>query len=68
MYYKQCHLKKGTVEQVAWIPERYAQKNKVLRIQEEEGWVVTFVGASKDESFLNEFKDLHRTHRKVTDI
>jgi len=72
MNYKQCKLVKGAKEQTSWIPERFAKKNKTIKIFEndvwEDGWVVEFVGASKSEEYLSDFKDIYRTHRKVTDI
>jgi hypothetical protein len=72
--YKQCTLEKSingsTVQTVSWIPEKYAQLGKVLKLQNEDktwtdGWFVHFVGSS----FIEEPIDIHkavRQHRKNT--
>jgi hypothetical protein len=43
--YKQCELSNGTRRQVAWIPEKFAQTGKVLRLHDEDGWRVKSVGS-----------------------
>ncbi len=40
----QCNFSNGNRRYTAWIPTEKAIKGKVLKIEEEDGWVVTSVG------------------------
>lgn len=46
-HYQQCELKNGQRVQVAWIPLRFAKIGAMLRIGEEEGWMVTSAYATR---------------------
>jgi hypothetical protein len=55
IFYRQCHLEKptseGTTHMTSWIPEKFAVKDKVIKLRErgiwENGWIVTTVGTSR---------------------
>ena len=71
-FYKQCVLSKGSVQTVTWIPEKFAKKNKVLKIREhgewDDGWKVESVGARQSEVAVFMLRDSYRGHRRTTDI
>jgi hypothetical protein len=50
--YKQCRLRRGRTEQIAWIPSEFAKKNQFLRIKNEDGWRVIGVGTRMPESYV----------------
>lgn len=79
IYYRQCVLKRGTKQQVSWIPERFARKGHHVKLRKREGsgcvrgytewvdgWKVVKVGARLSGSGIHEREHLH--HRKRTDI
>jgi hypothetical protein len=85
MKYFQCKLKRVVPKLVndelinciqidhSWLPERYAKKNKILKIKTEDsewenGWVVCNVYEGKDEKYVlaNERNYIHQ--RKISDI
>lgn len=74
MKYTQCRLKKktsdGTLEQMSFIPDKFAVMGKVLKLKEgqiwDDGWVVESVGKTISEEYLpNPHIDIKR-HRKNT--
>ena len=60
MNYKQCTLRRGTVQQVAWIPSKFAVVGKFLRVRDENGWQVTEVGGELDEKYVLAHRDDYR--------
>lgn len=74
MFYQQVKLKKGSREQVSWVPDNFAKKGKVLKLKEgdtwENGWEVTWVfrdiTLSHAEVMIENVQ--HKHHREVTDI
>jgi len=72
VHYKQCKLQRENVTQVAWIKSHLAKQGLTIKIKEDgewsEGWKVMSVGTAQSEEFINDFTDLHKKHRKVTDI
>jgi hypothetical protein len=76
IYYKQCRLTKkhenGYWQQVSWIPEQFAVKDKVLKLKDsdgvwENGWVVTGAGTNRlAENMLPDYHVLIKGHRKMT--
>lgn len=48
----QCKLKRGTETQTSWIPSKFAQKDRVLRLKDEEGWVVEEVGGTLSKDMI----------------
>jgi len=49
MNYKQCLLKKGESGRVTWLPEKFAKKGKILRLKDDDGWVVKDVWGTDTE-------------------
>lgn len=68
MFYRQCTLRLGSTEQVSWIPEEFAIKNKFLEVKGENGWQVTHVGARKADTLVHAHEREYLKHRSVTDI
>lgn len=66
--YCQCVLRKGDNIQVSWIPEKFAEVGRVLRLKEDNGWVVQRVDSKMPENMMVYMRDEYRHHRKVTDI
>lgn len=66
-FYIQCQLKRGTTQQVSWLPEKYAIKGKFLELKEndkwENGWEVMSLGNKIDGEFL--IKVLHMSHKRT---
>lgn len=68
-YYRQCTLTKGQTSEVSWIPEQYAVLGKYLRIEDDNGWKVMTVGATRlAGDYLQARERDYLNHRKVTDI
>jgi len=75
-YYIQCTLQKRTpnsrITQIAWIPEKFVIKDKVLKIRDQndewdDGWVVmSDGGARKEEKQLPDYRSMIRGHRRKT--
>jgi hypothetical protein len=71
IYYRQCILKRGNTVTTSWIPERFAEAGKVLKLKDdngewENGWHVQSVHARLEESRLpDSYLDFKR-HRKKT--
>jgi len=61
MKYKQCKLKKGTNYLVTWLPEKFAKKHKVLRLKDDDGWVVQAVWGNATEE---DVKTNEREHER----
>lgn len=62
-----------TREQVSWLPERFAVQGKVLELQDEKGvwengWVVKAAYNKLPEEIVIRNRDLHKHHRKATDV
>ncbi len=62
--YRQCTLtrtKHGVqLQQIAWIPAKFAVVGKFLRLRDEDGWQVISVGGEIEESYILAHKDDHR--------
>lgn len=76
-YYCQCNMRKkienGYKLNVAWIPEKFAQKGKVIKLKWEdgtweEGWEVMFVGARQEAEKVEENERDYLKQRKASDI
>lgn len=75
VFYRQCHLEKptyeGTYHTTSWIPEKFAVKNKIIKLKEREiwdnGWVVTVVGtARRSWDSLPDYHSEIKSHRRAT--
>ena len=54
--------------QVAWIPTKFAQKNRVLKIKDEDGWIVKSGEGSSPLSRINANSRDYLHQRKASDI
>ncbi len=72
--FRQCRMEKsGCQDIVAWLPEKFAIKDKYLKLHFksgwDNGWLVKSVGVSRlNESHMITLRDQHRNHRSTTDI
>jgi hypothetical protein len=75
MKYCQCSLEKhydsGTLLRTTYIPQKFAIKNEVVRLKEEDdswsnGWIVKFVGEAVEEELLPDSHEQIKAHRKKT--
>ena len=76
-YYYQCRLKKmvelGQLShEVSWIPEKYAQKGRILKIKRngrwDNGWEVINVWGKKSKEEIMERSRYHMYQRQASDI
>lgn len=72
-YYRQCAMKREGVQQVAWIPEKFAEVGRVLilgkRTPDAPRWEVTVVGDLRlGESYLLAHERDYKTQREASDI
>ena len=72
-YHKQCQIRKGDRRQVAWIPMKYAEPDRYIKIKVdgewEDGWQVAFVGRTKMESKeIADRRNDHKNMKKMTDV
>lgn len=69
MMYVQCSLSSGTCLDVRWIPKKYAIAGKIITIKEDKSsWRVDHTYGEADEKQVVQMRDLHKNHRKGTDI
>ena len=61
MKHVQCLLQKGETKQMAWIPEKFAKRGKVVRLRDEDGWRVVETHTSKPSEYVREHERDHRT-------
>ena len=74
---RQCNLSRQTPEGrqtlVAWIPEKFAQEKRVLKLKEgdqwENGWVVNSIGtALVSDDIITERSQDYKNTRKASDV
>lgn len=68
MNHVQCLLEKEDKIQVSWIPEKYAKLGKVLKLGNNDGWVVTEKWEKENSKTVNILSQLYKHQRKVSDI
>jgi len=68
MFYRQCILQKNHTWQTAYIPEEFAKNGKILRIKEDNGWVVKNVGTRLNEEQVIERSRDYLHQREGSDI
>lgn len=74
---RQCrlyrHLPEGRQTQVAWLPEKFAEVGRILKLKDndvwEDGWVVSSIGTAlvSDEIITERSQDYKNT-RKASDV
>ncbi|KKN11219.1 hypothetical protein LCGC14_1028770 [marine sediment metagenome] len=62
--YNQCLLVKGKRQQVAWIPGKFALMGKILRLKDEDGWLVSQVYNQLDMDKIRANEDA-RHHMRI---
>jgi hypothetical protein len=74
-FYRQCVLVKGTSETTSWIPEKFAQKGRPVRLrlktgkdEWDDGWMVSSVGARASGEQVSMMERDHTRTRKASDI
>lgn len=69
MFYRQCQLVKGNMVDTAYIPEKFAQRNRHLEIRDDNGWMVKWVSARRvSGDYLAAHEREYLNHRGVTDV
>jgi hypothetical protein len=68
--FRQCRMsKEGFQDEVAWIPEKFAEVGKVIDTPAGEGWKVDCVGKEgKTDVELRLVRDEHRRYRQEIDV
>ena len=70
--YVQCGLQRGSVAQVAWIPQRHAVIGQNVALTEPDksknGWTVISVGTALPEAYVMERSRDYRETRRASDI
>ena len=69
---KQCNLTRRKdhqlIRQTAWIPEKFAKKGEIVKINEA-WWKITFVGTeSKASDYIDDRSQDYKRTRKTSDI
>jgi hypothetical protein len=59
--YRQCLLIKGIAQQMAWIPEKFAEVGKYVRLHDDDGWRIEQAYMSAPEEYVMAHRDDHRT-------
>jgi hypothetical protein len=72
-FYRQCVLKRGTAQTTSWIPEKFAQKRRPVKLRQddgswEDGWVVASVGSRASAEQVQMYERSHTRTRKASDI
>jgi len=72
-YHVQCELGNGDSRMVSWIPEKYAKKNKQLKLREEngqweDGWVVINTYGKRLSTYCSLHERDYTRQREASDI
>lgn len=68
-FMKVCTLKKGTLVQTLWMPEKFAVKGKILKLKDDDGWVVDIVSKIKvPQKYVDERSRDYKRTREASDI
>ena len=75
IYYKQCMMKRKNETTTSWIPEKFAIKDKIIKLENREtgkwtdGWRIVIIGLKRRESKeVVERSQDHKKTRKASDI
>ncbi len=71
-YHRQCKLVKGKATTVSWLPEKFAEVDKFVKLKENgkwaDGWKVDFVGTRLPSKYVINRSQDHINQRKASDI
>ena len=72
MDYIQCRMskrtEKGSLKQVAWIPEKFAIEGDYVKLKQEDGWRVDEVGGRQSDYDNNQRSRDYKKQRAASDI
>lgn len=75
VFYRQCVLVKVMAETTSWIPEKFAQVGRPVRLRLktgkdkwDDGWMVKSVGARASDEQVSMMERDHTRTRKASDI
>ncbi|ADO59870.1 hypothetical protein [Paenibacillus polymyxa] len=69
MMYVQCSLISDCLVDVRWLPEKFAKIGQSIIVKETgRAWVVRNTYSKANEKQVIQMRDLHKHHRKGTDI
>lgn len=70
--YTQCQLEKGNKTEISWIPAKFAQPGKYIKLKADngwdDGWKVVETYATMDEESLRLKERDYRNQRDASDI
>jgi hypothetical protein len=69
--YRQCKLQKGNSYQMSWIPEKFANIGKTVKLRDadgswDDGWLVKEAFSVRTDSEIVDSHDAIKRHRKAT--
>lgn len=73
-FYCQCKLRKANTEQVAWIPQCFANVGETVKIKNkktgewDDGWEVLFASKPLDAKIVEANERNHLKQRKASDV
>lgn len=73
-FYCQCKLRKANTEQVAWIPQCFANVGQTVKIKDktsgawDDGWKVEFASEPLDAATVEKNERDYRKQRKASDV
>ena len=71
-FYRQCKLQKGCMHTTSWLPEKYANQGKYVKLKTAgmwtNGWRILEVGVRLGAELVYAKNQEHKHHRKRTDI
>jgi len=69
MFYVQCNLVSGVSQDTIWIPEKFAKVGKSIIVKATgREWFVRATFGKVHEDQVIQMRDLHKHHRKATDV
>jgi len=68
MNYTQCHLVKNNRHKTAYIPSKFARIGKIVKLLDDDGWLVTNTYTTMSEDKVLENSKDHKRTRKASDV
>jgi len=68
MNYTQCLLEKKSITQLSWIPHKFAVIGKVIRLKDDDGWIVKETYTTLDENTVLANNRDYTKQRDASDI
>ncbi len=64
----QCKLRKGDTYTTSWLPQKFANVGKYVKLKNIDGWLVESVGPPMCSSIVLERSQDYKHQRKASDI